>query len=48
MTIDGVKVYGHLDYGKKFPSLGWPFTDAWLSIAGVGDVCLPNGSPVNE
>jgi len=48
MTIDGVKVYGHLDYGKKSPSLGWRFTDAWLSIAGVGDVGLPNGSPVDE
>ena len=35
--IDGKKVYGHLDYGKKSPSLGWRFTDSWLSIAGVGD-----------
>jgi len=48
MQIDGKKVYGHLDYGKKSPSLGWRFTDAWLSIAGVGDVGLPNGSPVDE
>ncbi len=32
-TIDGVKVYGHMDYGKKDPSLGWRFTDAWLSMA---------------
>jgi glycerol transport system substrate-binding protein len=46
--IDGQRVYGHLDYGKKSPSLGWRFTDAWLSIAGVGDVGLPNGSPVDE
>ncbi len=46
--IDGQIVYGHLDYGKKSPSLGWRFTDAWLSIAGVGDVGLPNGSPVDE
>jgi glycerol transport system substrate-binding protein len=46
--IDGKKVYGHLDYGKKSPSLGWRFTDAWLSIAGVGDVGLPNGLPVDE
>ncbi|MFV2090926.1 MAG: extracellular solute-binding protein, partial [Pseudomonadales bacterium] len=30
-TIDGVRVYGHMDYGKKDPSLGWRFTDAWLS-----------------
>lgn len=46
--INGVKVYGHLDYGRKSPSLGWRFTDAWLSIAGVGDVGLPNGVPVDE
>lgn len=46
--IDGRIVYGHLDYGKKSPSLGWRFTDAWLSIAGVGDVGLPNGTPVDE
>jgi glycerol transport system substrate-binding protein len=47
-TIDGVKAYGHMDYGKKSPSLGWRFTDAWLSIAGVGDKGLPNGLPVDE
>jgi glycerol transport system substrate-binding protein len=46
--IDGQKVYGHMDYGKKSPSLGWRFTDAWLSIAGVGDKGLPNGLPVDE
>ncbi len=46
--IDGRKVYGHVDYGKKSPSLGWRFTDAWLSIAGVGDAGLPNGLPVDE
>jgi glycerol transport system substrate-binding protein len=46
--IDGVKVYGHMDYGKKDPSLGWRFTDAWLSMAGVGDKGLPNGKPVDE
>ena len=46
--IDGQRVYGHLDYGKKSPSLGWRFTDAWLSIAGVGDRGLPNGLPVDE
>lgn len=46
--IDGKKVYGHTDFGKKSPSLGWRFTDAWLSIAGAGDVGLPNGSPVDE
>ena len=36
-VIDGKKVYGHMDYGKKDPSLGWRFTDAWLSMAGAGD-----------
>jgi glycerol transport system substrate-binding protein len=46
--IDGRKVYGHFDYGKPSPSLGWRFTDAWLSIAGVGDKSLPNGYPVDE
>ncbi|TCK30227.1 carbohydrate ABC transporter substrate-binding protein (CUT1 family) [Ancylobacter aquaticus] len=46
--IDGVKVYGNMDYGKKDPSLGWRFTDAWLSMAGNGDRGLPNGKPVDE
>lgn len=46
--IDGKQVYGHLDYGKKSPSLGWRFTDSWLSIAGVGDIGLPNGYPVDD
>lgn len=46
--INGVDVYGHMDYGRTSPSLGWRFTDAWLSIAGVGDVGLPNGLPVDE
>ena len=46
--IDGKKVYGHMDYGKKDPSLGWRFTDAWLSMAGAGDKGLPNGKPVDE
>ena len=46
--IDGVRVYGHMDYGKKDPSLGWRFTDAWLSMAGAGDRGLPNGRPVDE
>ncbi|WP_321992426.1 ABC transporter substrate-binding protein [Marispirochaeta aestuarii] len=47
-TINGEKVYGHMDYGKKSPSLGWRFTDAWLSIAGAGDKGIPNGLPVDE
>ncbi len=46
--IDGKAVYGHMDYGKKAPDLGWRFTDAWLSMAGAGDVGLPNGKPVDE
>lgn len=46
--IDGQKVFGHMDYGKKDPSLGWRFTDAWLSMAGVGSKGLPNGNPVDE
>jgi glycerol transport system substrate-binding protein len=46
--IDGERVYGHMDYGKKDPSLGWRFTDAWLSMAGAGDRGLPNGRPVDE
>src|SRR3954469_6320493 len=45
-NIDGEKVYGHMDYGKKDPSLGWRFTDAWLSMAGNGDKGIPNGMPV--
>lgn len=47
-TIDGVRVFGHMDYGRKDPSLGWRFTDAWLSMAGVGSPGLPNGLPVDE
>ncbi|MEH6629532.1 MAG: ABC transporter substrate-binding protein [Halopseudomonas aestusnigri] len=46
--IDGKPVYGHMDYGKKDPSLGWRFTDAWLSMAGAGDKNIPNGIPVDE
>jgi glycerol transport system substrate-binding protein len=47
-TIDGVRVWGHMDYGKTDPSLGWRFSDAWLSMAGAGDTGLPNGKPVDE
>jgi ABC-type sugar transport system, periplasmic component len=28
--IDGKAVFGHMDYGKKAPDLGWRFTDDWL------------------
>lgn len=47
-TIDGKPIYGHMDYGKKDPSLGWRFTDAWLSMAGSADKGIPNGMPVDE
>ena len=46
--IDGERIYGHMDYGKKDPSLGWRFTDAWFSMAGAGDKGIPNGLPVDE
>lgn len=46
--IDGVKIYGHMDYGKRAPDLGWRMTDAWLSMAGAGSKGLPNGRPVDE
>jgi glycerol transport system substrate-binding protein len=41
-------VYGNMDYGKKDPSLGWRYTDAWMSMAGMGDKGEPNGLPVDE
>jgi glycerol transport system substrate-binding protein len=47
-NIDGKKVFGHMDYGKKDPSLGWRFTDAWLSMAGAADKGIPNGLPIDE
>ncbi|MFT0546624.1 ABC transporter substrate-binding protein [Allopusillimonas ginsengisoli] len=47
-TLDGKPIYGHMDYGKKDPSLGWRFTDAWLSMAGAADKGTPNGMPVDE
>ncbi len=46
--IDGVKVYGHMDYGKRAPDLGWRMTDAWLSMAGAGSIGEPNGVPIDE
>ncbi len=46
--IDGQEVFGNMDYGKKDPSLGWRFTDAWMSMAGMGDKGEPNGFPVDE
>jgi glycerol transport system substrate-binding protein len=46
--INGVRVYGHMDYGKRGPDLGWRMTDAWLSMAGTADLGIPNGRPVDE
>jgi glycerol transport system substrate-binding protein len=46
--IDGVRVYGHMDYGKRAPDLGWRMTDAWLSMAGTGSAGEPNGVPIDE
>ncbi|RUR45014.1 ABC transporter substrate-binding protein [Vreelandella populi] len=46
--IDGVKVYGHMDYGRRDPSLGWRFHDSWLSMAGMGSPGIPSGNPVDD
>ena len=46
--IDGKAIYGHMDYGKRAPDLGWRMTDAWLSMAGEGSKGLPNGVPIDE
>ena len=46
--IDGQRIYGHMDYGKRAPDLGWRMTDAWLSMAGAGSKGLPNGRPIDE
>ncbi|WP_250658836.1 ABC transporter substrate-binding protein [Alkalimarinus coralli] len=46
--IDGERVWGHMDYARTDPSLGWRMSDAWLSMAGAGDKGLPNGYPVDE
>ncbi|SLN74448.1 hypothetical protein ROJ8625_04061 [Roseivivax jejudonensis] len=42
------EIFGNMDYGKKDPSLGWRYTDAWMSMAGMGDTGEPNGLPVDE
>ncbi|MCU9850012.1 ABC transporter substrate-binding protein [Defluviimonas sp. WL0024] len=47
MGVEG-EIYGNMDYGKKDPSLGWRYTDAWMSMAGMGDKGEPNGLPVDE
>ncbi len=46
--IDGVRVYGHMDYGKRAPDLGWRMTDSWLAMAGSGSKGIPNGRPIDE
>lgn len=46
--IGGQRIYGHMDYAKTDPSLGWRISDAWFAMAGVGDTGLPNGLPVDE
>ncbi|MBI3155112.1 MAG: carbohydrate ABC transporter substrate-binding protein [Burkholderiales bacterium] len=46
--IDGKRIYGHMDYGKRAPDLGWRMTDAWLSMAGAGSKGIPNGRPIDE
>ncbi len=46
--LDGRRVWGHMDYGARDPSIGWRFTDAWLSIAGAADPGIPNGGPVDD
>ncbi|QNM97951.1 ABC transporter substrate-binding protein [Chitinimonas koreensis] len=46
--LDGKRIYGHMDYGRMDPSLGWRFSDAWFSMAGAGDKGLPNGKPVDD
>lgn len=47
LGVDG-EVFGNMDYGKKDPSLGWRYTDAWMSMAGMGSEGEPNGLPVDE
>ncbi|MDX5976304.1 ABC transporter substrate-binding protein [Vreelandella alkaliphila] len=46
--IDGTTVYGHMDYGRRDPSLGWRFHDSWLSMAGMGSPGVPSGNPVDD
>ncbi len=47
-AVAGVQIYGHMDYGKRAPDLGWRMTDAWLSMAGAGTQGEPNGIPIDE
>jgi glycerol transport system substrate-binding protein len=43
-----VIAFGHADYALPGPWLGWRFSDAFFSVAGMGDKGLPNGIPVDE
>lgn len=47
-SIDGKPIYGHMDYGKRDAAVGRNFSDAWLSMAGTGDIGIPNAAPVDE
>ncbi|EAQ02744.1 ABC sugar (glycerol) transporter, periplasmic binding protein [Pseudooceanicola batsensis HTCC2597] len=47
LGVEG-EIFGNMDYGKKDPSLGWRYTDAWMSMAGMGSEGEPNGLPVDE
>ncbi|MGJ7461139.1 ABC transporter substrate-binding protein [Halomonas sp. MA07-2] len=46
--IDGTRIFGHMDYGRRDPSLGWRFHDSWLSMAGMGSPGVPFGNPVDD
>jgi glycerol transport system substrate-binding protein len=39
--LDGKRVYGTWTTARRIPSLGWRFTDAWLSMAGSADKGIP-------
>ena len=46
--IDGERIYGHMAYARRHPSLGWRFHDSWLSMAGMGSPGVPFGNPVDD
>jgi len=46
--INGETVYGHMDYGRRDPSLAWRYHDSWLSMAGMSDQGIPFGNPVDD
>ena len=45
--IDGVRVYGHMDYGKRAPDLGWRMTVGDVEPR-IGDVLALTGHEVGE